>query len=96
MRPLWSGRRPRSVAYGWSTAPEVTFSEFGERGSVDVLGFHVAAATALVTEVKASWGSVEETNRSLDVKVRLGPKLVEQRFGVRPATVSRLLILRRT
>jgi transcriptional regulator with XRE-family HTH domain len=76
----------------WLTAPEVTFSEYGERGSVDLLALHEASGCGLVTEVKASWGSIEETNRALDVKARLGSKLIEQRFGVRPANVSRLLV----
>lgn len=80
------------VAFGWATAGEVTFSEFGERGSVDALGFHPPTRSGLVAEMKASWGSLEETNRTLDVKVRLGAKLIEQRFGVRPLTVSKLLI----
>jgi hypothetical protein len=78
--------------YGWSTAVEVTFSEYGERGSIDVLGLHRATLCAVVAEIKASWGSLEETNRSLDVKVRLGAKLVEERFGVRPLSVSNLLV----
>lgn len=77
----------------WETAAEVTFSEYGERGSVDVLGFHRPTRSGLITEVKASWGSTEETNRSLDVKTRLGWKLVEERFGVRPASISRLLVM---
>jgi transcriptional regulator with XRE-family HTH domain len=80
------------VAYGWSVEPEVSFSEYGERGSVDVLAFHAGSGNGLVTEVKASWGSMEETNRTLDAKARLAPKLIEQRFGARPRAVSRLLI----
>lgn len=78
---------------GWLTAAEVSFSEYGERGSLDLLGFHLQTRSAAVGEVKTAFGSFEETNRRLDVKVRLAPKLVSERFGQRPATVSRLLIL---
>ncbi len=78
---------------GWTVHPEVSFSEFGERGSIDILAGYPTTKVALVAEVKASLGSVEETNRVLDVKERLAPKLVRQRFGWRPDVTSRVLIL---
>jgi transcriptional regulator with XRE-family HTH domain len=78
---------------GWLTALEVTFNEYGDRGSIDILAAHEATHSALIGEVKGSIGSTEETNRILDMKVRVAPNLVERRFGWRPATVSRLLIL---
>jgi hypothetical protein len=78
---------------GWQTASEVTFSEYGERGSIDVFGFEPRSRACVVGEVKSDWGSLEETNRRLDVKTRLAPKLCLDRFGVRPSSVSRLLIL---
>jgi len=74
-------------------ASEVTFSDYGERGSVDLLGLHEATGMALIGEVKASIGSLEETNRVLDVKVRLGAKITRSRFGVSPQAISRVLIL---
>lgn len=77
----------------WETALEVTFSEFGERGSIDLLTGHRPTRSAVVNEVKSALGSIEETNRLLDVKVRLAAKLVHQRFGWWPETVSRVLIL---
>lgn len=77
----------------WETAVEVTFSEWGERGSIDLLAGHRLTRSAVVNEVKSALGSIEDTNRLLDVKVRLAPKLVYERFGWRPETVSRVLIL---
>lgn len=77
----------------WDTAAEVSFSEYGERGSIDVMGGHHETCSLLVIEVKASLGSLEETNRRLDVKERLTPGLGVARFGWRPKTVSRLLVL---
>ena len=47
----------------------------------------------MVNEIRTAFGSLEETNRLLDVKVRLVPGLVEERFGWRPRTVSRVLIV---
>jgi transcriptional regulator with XRE-family HTH domain len=79
--------------YGWRTEVEVTFSEYGERGSIDILAGHDATRTALIAEVKSAIGSIEETNRVLDVKVRLAPNVILQRFEWRAATVSRVLIV---
>lgn len=50
---------------GWQTAVEVSFSEFGERGSVDILGFHAATRAAVAAEVKGWIGSLEETTERL-------------------------------
>jgi transcriptional regulator with XRE-family HTH domain len=80
-------------ARGWRTAVEVSFSEYGERGSIDIFAAHPSAMAVAVAEVKSDFGSLEETNRVLDMKERLAPKLAERTFGFRPRTVGRLLIL---
>ena len=78
---------------GWSTEAEVSFSGFGERGSIDVLaGFPMARAVA-VCEIKTVLGSIEETNRTLDAKERLAPRLAVARFGWTPRVLGRILIL---
>jgi transcriptional regulator with XRE-family HTH domain len=79
----------------WRPDVEVSFSEYGERGSIDILAGHSGYRAIAVCEVKSAIGSLEETNRSLDVKVRLAPRLAMRRFGWRPVTVSRLLIVPR-
>jgi transcriptional regulator with XRE-family HTH domain len=81
---------------GWQVHPEVSFSEFGERGSIDLLAWHPRARIVLVVEVKSEITAVEETLRRHDVKVRLAPKILFDRFGERPAHVGRLLVLPRT
>jgi len=78
---------------GWRCAAEVTFSEYGERGSIDIFSAHDQPSAVLVNEVKSDWGSVEETLRRLDVKTRLAPLLAERKFGFRPTSVGRVLIL---
>jgi hypothetical protein len=78
---------------GWQVSVEVTFSEYGERGAIDILALHPATRTALVIEVKTSIQSAEETLRRLDAKQRLAAKLVFDREGWRPATVARLLVV---
>ena len=81
------------AARHWDTSTEVTFNDYGDRGSIDLLAAHVATRHVLVGEVKASFGSLEETNRSLDVKVRLAPKIARDRLGWAPTAVSRVLIV---
>ncbi len=78
-------------ARGWTTAVEVTFNHYGDRGSIDLLAVHPAARTALVVEVKTEISSAEETMRRLDVKVRLGAGLARERFGVPVARIVPLL-----
>ncbi|MBI3750654.1 MAG: hypothetical protein HY263_03210 [Chloroflexi bacterium] len=70
-----------------------TFSEFGERGSIDVLAWNVRRRAVAVCEIKSEIGSIEETNRALDVKVRLAPKLAADRLGWSPDVIGRILVL---
>jgi hypothetical protein len=78
----------------WRPEIEVTFSEFGERGSINLFAAHEATRTVAVCEIKSAFGSLEETNRSIDAKVRLAPTIALRVFGWRPAFVGRLLIVR--
>ena len=83
-------------AYGrrhWETAVEVSFAEYGERGSIDILAGRQSARAVAVTEVKSDIGSLEETNRILDMKERLAPGIAEAQFGWRPAVIGRILIV---
>jgi len=83
----------RLVRLGWEVHLEVSYSVYGERGSIDILAWHPAERIALVVEVKSELTSVEETLRRHDVKVRLAPNLVFDRLGVRPSATARLLVL---
>lgn len=83
-------------ALAWRVEVEVSFSEYGERGSIDVFAWHHAERALAVCEVKSAIGSLEETNRALDVKARLAPTVAFDRFGWRPAVIARLLILPRS
>jgi hypothetical protein len=80
----------------WLTEAEITFSTYGERGSIDILGSDRHAAAVAVCEVKTALGSLEETNRVLDMKTRLAPSIVFDRHGWRPTNVARILILPRS
>lgn len=78
---------------GWRTEVEVSFSEFGERGSIDILAGHDRNRAVAVCEVKSAVGSLEETNRVLDAKVRLAPGIARGRFGWNARVVGRILIV---
>jgi transcriptional regulator with XRE-family HTH domain len=79
--------------HGWEVLTEVTYSEFGERGSIDLLAWHPARRVLLIVEVKTEITSSEELLRRHDTKVRLGPKIARDRFGLIPASTARLLVL---
>jgi transcriptional regulator with XRE-family HTH domain len=78
---------------GWMTQPEVSYSHYGERGSIDILAWHPEARALLVIENKSELTSIGATLRKLDEKARLAPAIAGDRVGWRPATVSRMLIL---
>lgn len=79
--------------YGWAPAPEVSFSVYGERGSIDVLAWHAESRTLLVIEVKTAVVSVEETLRRHDAKTRLAARIALERFGWDARAVGRILVL---
>ena len=81
------------VRRGWRALSEATFSEYGERGSIDLFAAYPQLQAVAVCEIKSDIGSLEEMNRVFDIKVRLAPKLAGDRFGFRPAAIGRILIL---
>lgn len=78
---------------GWEVHVEVTFSQFGERGSIDILALRSAEGLALIVEIKTELTAIDETIRRLDVKDRLAATIIFERFGWRPRTVGRLLVV---
>jgi transcriptional regulator with XRE-family HTH domain len=80
-------------ALGWQVRAEVSYSEFGERGSIDILAWHAPMRTLLVVEVKTELVSIEETLRKHDAKARLAPKVAREQLGWSAATTARLLVL---
>jgi len=77
---------------GWALAPEVTFSIYGERGSIDLLAWHAATRTLLVIELKTEIVDVQEMLGVLDRKRRLAPKIGAER-GWAPLVVAAWVIL---
>ncbi len=81
------------VGWGWLTTPEVTYSVYGERGSIDLLAVRESASAAVMLEIKTSINSAEELLRKTDAKMRLLPGIVAERYGWRPASVARILVV---
>jgi transcriptional regulator with XRE-family HTH domain len=80
------------LAAGWEAHPEVTFNEFGERGSIDILAFHPSFGALLIVEVKSTVPDMQATLAGIDRKVRVAPKLATGR-GWPVRTVARVLVL---
>jgi hypothetical protein len=81
------------VASGWEPQVEVSYSSYGERGAIDVLGWHAETRSLLVVELKTDVASVEELLRKHDEKVRLGPRIALERWNWRTVVVARVLVL---
>jgi len=77
---------------GWECAVEVSFSIWGERGSVDVLAWRADARALLVVEVKSVIPDAQATIAVHDRKVRLAPEIARSR-GWDPAVVGGLLVV---
>ncbi|MDO8483644.1 MAG: helix-turn-helix domain-containing protein [Candidatus Limnocylindrales bacterium] len=83
----------RLETLGWSVEIEVTYSEYGERGSIDLLGLRPAERSIVVVEVKTDVASSEAVCRKVDEKARLAPGIVAERHGWTPTSVGRLLVM---
>ena len=71
----------------WQTAPEVSFSIFGERGVVDVIAWHEATKTLLLVELKTDLSDINELMGKADQRRRLASRIVADR-GWRPRVVG--------
>jgi transcriptional regulator with XRE-family HTH domain len=76
----------------WATWLEVTFNDYGDRGSIDVLGWHAATRSLLVVEIKSVVPDAQGTLAPLDRKVRVAPKVARQ-LGLGPVVIGRLLVV---
>lgn len=83
----------RLAGWGWEVAPEVSYSVFGERGSIDLMAWHAPSRTLLIVEIKTELVSVEATLRKHDEKVRLGPRIAAERLGWRAVAVGGVVVL---
>lgn len=81
------------VALSWEVHTEQSFNHFGDRGSVDVLGWRPDLGALLIVEIKSEITSLEETLRRIDVKARVCPKAARQERGWVPRMVGVAVVL---
>jgi len=77
---------------GWVVRPEVSFSQWGERGIVDLLAWHEHSASVLVIELKTEIVDVGELLGTLDRKRRLAREIAKP-FGWRPTVIGVCLLV---
>lgn len=77
---------------GWQAATEVSFSRTGERGAIDVLGWHAATHSLLMVEAKSVVPDLQAMLAAIDRKGRLAKPIADER-GWQAQTVSLLLVL---
>jgi transcriptional regulator with XRE-family HTH domain len=78
---------------GYECLVEYTFNHFGERGSVDVVGWQARSHGLVVAEIKSELVDTQQMNASLDRKVRLVPRLLAADRRWRAEHVARVLAL---
>jgi transcriptional regulator with XRE-family HTH domain len=83
----------RLSADRWSALAEYSFSEYGERGSVDILAWHPATSTLLIVEVKTRMWDLQEMLATIDRKRRLLRGVVARERGWRPRAVGVVLAM---
>jgi transcriptional regulator with XRE-family HTH domain len=78
---------------GWQVRVELSYSVYGERGSIDILAWHPRTRLLLVVEVKSELVAVEETLRKHDQKARLAARIAREQLGWIAVATARLLVL---
>ncbi len=76
----------------WTLLPEVSFSVWGERGVIDLLGWHETSGSLLVIELKSEIVDVQELIGSVDRKRRLARAIAAER-GWQAETTSAWVIV---
>lgn len=79
-------------ALGWDVRPEISFSIWGERGVVDLVGWHAATRSLVLVELKTRVVDIGHLLATLDRRHRLGLDIARS-MGWEPATISTVLIL---
>lgn len=83
----------RLAGGGWEVVVEFTFNHYGDRGSVDVLGWHAGRRALAIVEVKTSLADLQQTLASMNRKRRIVPRLVAQERDWAPVIVGSILAI---
>jgi hypothetical protein len=75
----------------WVVVPEVTYAIFGDRGAIDILGWHARTRTLLIIELKTLLVDAGEVVRKSDERTRRASEIASER-GWHPKSIARWLI----
>lgn len=78
---------------GWEAVVEYTFNHYGERGSVDVVGWHPVSGCLVIVEVKTRLLDTQETIGTLSRKSRVVPELLARERGWRATATGIVLVV---
>ena len=77
----------------WEVTVEYSFNHYGDRGSVDIVGWHAETRTLLIIEVKSRIADVQDLHATMDRKCRVVPGLLARKRGWRALNVGRVLVV---
>ncbi len=77
----------------WEVLVEYSFNHYGDRGSVDIVGWHTETRTLLIIEVKSRLADVQDLHAKMDRKCRVVPPLLARERGWRALSVGRVLVV---
>jgi hypothetical protein len=80
---------------GWQIDAEASYSIYGERGRIDLLGWHPDRRIVLIDEQKTDLPDVQDVLGTLDVKERLARPIARE-HGWDADAVAVLLVITRT
>jgi transcriptional regulator with XRE-family HTH domain len=81
------------LGWEWTVLAEYSLNDFGDRGSVDVLAWNASARALLLVEVKSELDSLEAVLRSMDIKIRVVPRLLARERGWRAQWTGSVMVL---
>ena len=79
-------------AAGWEVRAEVSFNEYGERGIVDLVAWHVASRTLLLVEIKTELVDANRLLATSDIRRRLA-RTIGSQFGWQHAALGQWIVL---
>ena len=78
--------------HAWTVDAEVTFNHFGERGSIDLVGWHPDARLLLIIEIKTVIVDIQSLLSAIDRKVRIGRMISADRGWRSRAAIPVLIV----
>jgi transcriptional regulator with XRE-family HTH domain len=79
--------------HGWEILVEYAFNHFGDRGSVDLVGWQPRHRALVLVEVKSRITDVQDLHAAMARKRRVVPMLLSAERGWQPVTMGQLLVV---